>query len=55
MTPQPIPAALSQPQPSPAPRQPYAPPRLTVHGTIMTLTQAGGIGGGDTSGTPDGG
>jgi hypothetical protein len=53
MTEQPIPAAV-QPQSSQPPRQPYAPPRLTVHGTVETLTQSGGIGGGDASGVVDG-
>jgi hypothetical protein len=35
-------------------RLPYAPPRLTVHGTVQVLTQEGGIGGGSVSEVPDG-
>jgi len=54
MTEQPVLVAV-QPQAGQPPRRPYAPPRLTLHGTVETLTQSGGIGGGDASGVPDGG
>jgi hypothetical protein len=40
---------VSEPQSNETPRQPYAPPRLTVHGTIQTLTLGSTVGGGDFS------
>ena len=37
-----------------APRRAYVPPQLVVHGTVQTITQEGGTGGGDAS-SVDGG
>ncbi len=54
MTDQAVPAAQPQPAPIPTPQRAYTAPRLTVHGTVETLTQSGGIGGGDASGVVDG-
>ena len=55
MTEQTLLPIVDEPEVKEAMRQPYAPPRLVVHGTLQTLTQGGTVGGGDPSGVPDGG